>query len=149
MDDGSTELLTDDRRSRARVDRLRPPSLASPASLPSLRAAFLVHPFSMERPTLSWIRSIPPGEASGPLAEAYVRARAASSRGHIANLWQAQGLDPSGLAAVHALYRSMMADPGPLSRAQAEMIAVVVSATNGCGYCVSHHGPRLAAALGD
>jgi uncharacterized peroxidase-related enzyme len=42
-----------------------------------------------------------------------------------------------------------MADPSPLTRAQAEMIAVVVSATNGCGYCVAHHGPRLAAALGD
>jgi uncharacterized peroxidase-related enzyme len=25
----------------------------------------------------------------------------------------------------------------------------VVSATNGCGYCVAHHGPRLARALGD
>jgi len=24
-----------------------------------------------------------------------------------------------------------------------------VSATNGCGYCVAHHGPRLVAALGD
>src|SRR5204863_5476950 len=42
-----------------------------------------------------------------------------------------------------------MDDPAPLTRVQAEMIAVVVSATNGCGYCVAHHGPRLAAALGD
>ena len=25
----------------------------------------------------------------------------------------------------------------------------MVSATNGCGYCVAHHGPKLAAALGD
>jgi uncharacterized peroxidase-related enzyme len=29
------------------------------------------------------------------------------------------------------------------------MIALVVSATNGCGYCVAHHGPPLAKALGD
>jgi uncharacterized peroxidase-related enzyme len=42
-----------------------------------------------------------------------------------------------------------MAEPAPLSRAQAEAIALVVSATNGCGYCIAHHGPRLAAALGD
>jgi uncharacterized peroxidase-related enzyme len=42
-----------------------------------------------------------------------------------------------------------MADPAPLSRSQAELIAVVVSATNGCGYCVAHHGASLAAALGD
>jgi len=32
---------------------------------------------------------------------------------------------------------------------QAELVALVVSATNGCGYCVAHHGPRLAKALGD
>ena len=42
-----------------------------------------------------------------------------------------------------------MDDPAPLTPAQAELIAVVVSATNGCGYCVAHHGPRLAAALGN
>jgi uncharacterized peroxidase-related enzyme len=42
-----------------------------------------------------------------------------------------------------------MDDPAPLTRAQAEAIAVVVSAVNGCGYCVAHHGRRLAAALGD
>jgi uncharacterized peroxidase-related enzyme len=42
-----------------------------------------------------------------------------------------------------------MADPSPLTQAQAELIAVVVSATNGCGYCVARRGPRLAAALGN
>jgi uncharacterized peroxidase-related enzyme len=42
-----------------------------------------------------------------------------------------------------------MDDPAPLSHAQAELLAVAVSATNGCGYCVAHHGPRLAAALGN
>ena len=98
---------------------------------------------------MSWIETVPPEMAAGPLAEAYERARASSSMGKVANLWQAQSLDPAGLAAVHGLYRALMADPAPLSAAQAEMIAVVVSATNGCGYCVSHHGPRLAAALGD
>jgi uncharacterized peroxidase-related enzyme len=46
-------------------------------------------------------------------------------------------------------YRALMDDPAPLSAAQAELIAVVVSATNGCGYCVAHHGLRLARALGD
>lgn len=32
------------------------------------------------------------------------------------------------------LYRSLMHSPGPLSRRQREMIAVVVSALNGCRY---------------
>jgi uncharacterized peroxidase-related enzyme len=29
------------------------------------------------------------------------------------------------------------------------MLALVVSATNGCGYCVAHHGRRLARLAGD
>lgn len=98
---------------------------------------------------MSWIRSVAPEQASGALAETFAAARAASSRGTVSNLWQALGLDPAGAGAVHALYRALMADPAPLTRAQVEMIAVVVSATNGCGYCVAHHLPRLAAALGD
>jgi len=53
------------------------------------------------------------------------------------------------IARVWELYRELLGDPAPLARAQAEAIAVVVSATNGCGYCVAHHGPKLAAALGD
>jgi len=74
---------------------------------------------------------------------------AASSRGAVANLWQAMGSDPRGLEDAFALYRTLMAHPAPLTPAQAELIAVVVSATNGCGYCVARRGPRLAAALGN
>jgi len=33
-----------------------------------------------------------------------------------------------------ALYRELMHGPGPLTRAQREMIAVAVSALNGCRY---------------
>jgi uncharacterized peroxidase-related enzyme len=59
------------------------------------------------------------------------------------------GLDPAGLRSTFDLYRTLMENPAPLSIAQAELIALVVSATNGCGYCVAHHGPRLARALSD
>ncbi len=53
------------------------------------------------------------------------------------------------LGALFTLVRTLLDDPAPLSHAQAEAIVVVVSATNGCSYCIAHHGPRLAAALGD
>jgi uncharacterized peroxidase-related enzyme len=96
-----------------------------------------------------WIRGVAPERAGDPLAATYAAIRERSSRGRVSNLWQAQGLDPAGLSATFALYRALMADPAPLTAAQAELIAVVVSATNGCGYCVAHHGPRLAHALGD
>jgi uncharacterized peroxidase-related enzyme len=96
-----------------------------------------------------WTRPIAPAEARGDLARIYERIRASASRGAVSTLWQSLGHDPRGLEALHALYRTLMDDPAPLTRTQAELIAVVVSATNGCGYCVAHHGPKLAAALGD
>ena len=96
---------------------------------------------------MSWTRAVSPESADAP--PIYARIRSGSSRGAVSSLWQALGLDPAGLEACYACYRSLMADPSPLTRAQAELLAVVVSATNGCGYCVAHHGPRLASALGD
>jgi uncharacterized peroxidase-related enzyme len=96
-----------------------------------------------------WTRAVAPEEARGPLAALYERIRAASSRNAVAHLWQICGSDPRGLDALHTLYRTLMDDPAPLTWVQAELIAVVVSATNGCAYCVAHHGPKLAMALGD
>jgi uncharacterized peroxidase-related enzyme len=98
---------------------------------------------------MSWTQSRDPASAPPSLAPLYEAVRARSSRGEVGALWQALGLDPTGLEAAHRHYRALMDDPAPLTAAQAELIALVVSATNGCGYCVAHHGPRLAAALGD
>jgi uncharacterized peroxidase-related enzyme len=98
---------------------------------------------------VSWTRQIAAEDAADPLTSVYEHIRSQSSRESVSNLWLAHGLDPNGLEASHALYRKLMADPAPLSPAQAEMLALVVSATNGCGYCVAHHGPKLVRALGD
>src|SRR5438093_5408498 len=97
----------------------------------------------------SWIRVVPPDQASGELRRVYDALEARSSPGRIGHVWQAQGLDPAGLSACFAFHRALMDDAAPLTPAQAELIALVVSATNGCGYSVAHHGPRLARALGD
>ncbi len=98
---------------------------------------------------MSWIRSIAPEEARGPLRELMDRIGERQGSGRVGALWRAGGLDPEGLAAIFELVRAVLDRPEPLSRSQAELIAVVVSATNGCGYCVAHHGAKLAAALGD
>jgi uncharacterized peroxidase-related enzyme len=98
---------------------------------------------------VSWIRPVSPDEANATLAAIYARIASGSSAGRVSALWRTGGLDPAALDALHAHYRTLMAEPAPLSPAQAEMIAVVVSAVNGCGYCVAHHGPRLARVLGD
>ncbi|MFI5370354.1 MAG: peroxidase-related enzyme [Candidatus Eisenbacteria bacterium] len=98
---------------------------------------------------MSWTRSIPVAEAGPALAPMYESIRARSSRGRVSNLWLALGSDPAALASTDASYRALVRDPAPLTAAQAELIALVVSATNGCGYCVAHHGPALATTLGD
>jgi len=98
---------------------------------------------------VSWIRSVSPESATDPLKGLYAKIRERSSHRAVANFWQAGGLDPRGLESLFAYTRVLMDDPAPLTRTQAELIALVVSATNGCTYCVAHHGPKLAAALGD
>src|SRR5689334_8072974 len=98
---------------------------------------------------MTWIKTVPPAEAGPALAAAYEKATAFSKHGRVSNLWQAWGADPAGLETLHAHFRALMGDPSPLTPAQAESIALVVSATNGCGYCVAHHGPRLAALAGE
>lgn len=98
---------------------------------------------------MSWTRRVTPEAAPADVRPVYERIRARSSTQRVGHLWQDVGADPAGLGATFALYRALMDDPAPLTPAQAEQIALVVSATNGCGYCVAHHGPRLAGLVGD
>lgn len=97
----------------------------------------------------SWTRPVAPDQAQGKLRELYDAIASRSSSGRVSHMWTALGLDPPSLEACVAFRGPLLDDPAPLTDPQAELIAVVVSATNGCGYCVSHHGPRLARALDD
>lgn len=98
---------------------------------------------------MSWIRAVVPGQAGAELAPIYERIAAHARSGGVAHLWQAWGGDPAGLGSLYGHYRAVMGEPAPLTAAQAELIAVVVSATNGCGYCVAHHGPKLSLLAGE
>lgn len=98
---------------------------------------------------MTWIRTVPPAQAGPELARTYEKAASFSKHRRLSNLWQAWGGDPSGLATLHEHYRALMGSPAPLTPAQAEMVALVVSATNGSDYCVAHHGPRVAALAGE
>jgi uncharacterized peroxidase-related enzyme len=97
---------------------------------------------------MSWISPVSPEQAGAELRPVYERIAAHSSAGRVSNLWRTWGGDPAGLATLHAHFRAVMGEPAPLTAAQAEMIAVAVSATNGCGYCVAHHGVRLVRLIG-
>ena len=54
--------------------------------------------------------------------------------GGLAHILAVQSLHPEGLESHRAHYRSIMFGKSPLSRAERESIAVVVSAANDCFY---------------
>lgn len=81
---------------------------------------------------MAWIKTISPAEALGDLLEQYDRMRDPS--GNVANILQVHSLNPAALRAHFDLYRTLMFGRSELSRAQREMVAVVVSKTNGCHY---------------
>ena len=90
---------------------------------------------------MSWIEEIDVTEADGKLAEIY--AELIKKRGKVANILQVHSLNPEALSNHADLYMTLMFGRSGLSRAEREAIAVVVSATNECPYCVSHHAEAL------
>lgn len=82
--------------------------------------------------TVAQIRTIDEVDAIGPLAEIY--RRLADRDGRVASILKVQSLSPATLEVHYSFYRALMFGPGPLSRAQRELIAVVVSGANECHY---------------
>jgi uncharacterized peroxidase-related enzyme len=54
-----------------------------------------------------------------------------------------QSLNPEAMLAHLNLYLTVMFGKSALTRPRREMIATSVSATNGCEYCLQHHGEAL------
>lgn len=82
-------------------------------------------------------------QAEGALRQAYERIR--SVRGKLSNIMMVQSLDPGAMQAHLELYMALLFSRSGLSREEREAIAVVVSAQNGCAYCVNHHAAALRA----
>ena len=90
---------------------------------------------------MSWIEEIDEADASGKLAEIY--GDLIQKRGKVANILKVHSLNPAAMADHTNLYMTLMFGKSGLSRAEREAIAVVVSATNECPYCVNHHAHAL------
>ncbi len=90
---------------------------------------------------MAWIRTPRVEDADGRTMEVYEKIL--RQRGHVANIFQAQGLEPEALEDHVNMYVHLMIDPGPLSRDEREMVAVVVSAANKCAYGAVHHSEAL------
>lgn len=81
---------------------------------------------------MAWIRVVDDNEGSAELLRVYRKIRGA--RGQVANVLKVQSLRPAALEAHLALYRATMFAATGLTRAQREMIAVIVSVGNRCHY---------------
>ncbi len=81
---------------------------------------------------MAYIRVIGPDEADGFLKKQYDAA--IERAGSVANVVSVQGHNPKVLESSIKFYRDVMYGESPLSRAQREMMAVVVSKANQCHY---------------
>jgi uncharacterized peroxidase-related enzyme len=64
-------------------------------------------------------------------------------RGKLSEVLKVQSLHPASIQSHVSLYMDIMFSNTALSRAEKELIAVVVSTANGCLYCQTHHGAAL------
>jgi uncharacterized peroxidase-related enzyme len=87
------------------------------------------------------IRTISHAEATGRLKEIY--GQLIQNRGKLAEVHQIQSLRPESIIKHMELYMEIMFSRSELSRAEREMMAVVVSVANGCAYCKAHHEAAL------
>lgn len=90
---------------------------------------------------MAWVKTVGESEAEGELKDVYTRVK--NERGRVSRIFEVQSLDPRSLSAHLDLYLSLMFGAGGLTRPEREMIAVAVSATNHCEYCVVHHSVAL------
>ncbi len=81
---------------------------------------------------MAYIRQTEPAEATGEVKEFYDKL--IERDGHVRGIFKLSSLRPDVLFALSALYSVVMFGPSGLSRAQREMVSIVVSAINGCGY---------------
>ena len=90
-----------------------------------------------------------PEEATLPEDLRKLFAKARERLGFLPNVFRVYSYRPQRLSAWFAHYRQLHEPTENLSAADREMIAVVVSAANGCLYCLVAHGAALRAELGD
>jgi len=90
---------------------------------------------------MSWIRTVPENEAEGELAELY--RRVGNPDGTVDNVMKVHSLNPETLRTHFELYRGALHGRSPLTRAERELVATVISRENGCAYCLTHHRAGL------
>jgi uncharacterized peroxidase-related enzyme len=99
---------------------------------------------------MTWIKTIPASEAGPELQAAldfqrtlfppeYAERVPAAGREHSSGVVASHSLIPEALRHAFGTYGVLLSPDLPLTRRQHEMIAVVVSQANRCGYCFESH----------
>jgi uncharacterized peroxidase-related enzyme len=100
-----------------------------------------------EQTTGSWFPVPDESELPDDLRGLFAKAR--ERLGFVPNVFRVYAFRPRRLSAWFAHFRQLHEPTEQLSAADREMIAVVVSAANGCLYCLVAHGAALRQELGD
>ena len=87
---------------------------------------------SLQNLQMAYIPVIEPDQAEGALKEIYSQAE--QRAGRVFNILKIMSRSPHALRVSMDFYITIMHGKSPLSRAQREMLATVVSAANGCHY---------------
>jgi len=90
-----------------------------------------------------------PGPDELPEDVATLHAKAEAKLGFVPNVLRVMAFRPTHLMKWFAHYDDLMRGESQLTKAQREMIAVVVSAANKCNYCVVSHAAAVRVETGD
>lgn len=95
----------------------------------------------------AWLRVPPEGDAPDGVQVLFDKAN--EKLGFVPNVLRVYALRPRHLELWTALYDDLMRGESGLTKAQREMIAVVVSTINRCHYCMVSHAAYLRKLTGD
>lgn len=90
---------------------------------------------------LTWLRVPDPAELPAEVLELWQPSL--EKLGFVPNVLRLYALRPAHLLAWNAWYEEAMKGESGLTKAEREMIAVVVSVANACAYCIAAHSAAL------
>jgi AhpD family alkylhydroperoxidase len=102
----------------------------------------------MSEHRIATVRPIAEEAATGKVAEIYADIKKTKGIDFVPNLWRVLAINPVQLDTVWTALKSLMhpeavGRTSPLDPATRETIALAVSASNGCAYCVNSHTTAL------
>lgn len=97
---------------------------------------------------IATVRPVAESEATGKVAAVYRDIKATKNIDFVPNFWRVLATNPDHLELVWTRLKALMhpesiGRKSPLDPATREIIALAVSATNGCSYCVNSHTAAL------